>query len=161
MVKPMAEGNKEATMSTLKALVAVGVLAAFLAGSVVTNYIHPQPTAAMSASPAGQPQMYQADQAPMYQAEQARYVNRAPAVRYISERAPVERRVSERYVPVRDRDSVIRHKRTLKKEALIVGGSAAAGAAIGAAAHGGRGAAVGALAGGIAGLAYDLATRNH
>ncbi|HXN22579.1 MAG TPA: hypothetical protein VOA41_07540 [Candidatus Dormibacteraeota bacterium] len=147
-------------MSTLKALVAVGVLAAFLAGAVVTNYIHPQPTAAMTA-PAAQSQMYQAEQPQMYQAEQARYVNRAPAVRYISERAPVERRVSERYIPVRERDAVIHRKRTLKKEALIVGGSAAAGAAIGAAAHGGRGAAVGALAGGIAGLAYDLATRNR
>lgn len=147
-------------MSTLKALVAVAVLAAFLAGSVVTNYIHRQATAAMTspevrALQAGQ--MYSGDQPQLYQADQARYINRAPAVRYISERAPIERRTSERYIPVRE----VRHKRTLKKEALIVGGSAAAGAAIGAAAHGGRGAAVGALAGGIAGLAYDLATRNH
>ena len=51
-------------------------------------------------------------------------------------------------------------KRSLSKEVLIVGGSAGAGAAIGAAAGGGKGAAVGALSGGVAGLVYDLATRN-
>ena len=51
-------------------------------------------------------------------------------------------------------------KRSLEKEILIVGGSAGAGAAIGAAAGGGKGAAVGALSGGVAGLVYDLATRN-
>jgi hypothetical protein len=51
-------------------------------------------------------------------------------------------------------------KRSTEKEILIVGGSSAAGAAIGAAAGGGKGAAVGALSGGVAGLVYDLATRN-
>ncbi len=54
-----------------------------------------------------------------------------------------------------------RRKRSLEKEALIVAGSAGAGSAIGAAAGGGKGAAVGALSGGIAGLVYDLATRNR
>ena len=47
-----------------------------------------------------------------------------------------------------------------KKSALIVGGSAGAGAAIGAVAGGGKGAAIGAMSGGVAGLVYDLATRN-
>jgi len=51
-------------------------------------------------------------------------------------------------------------KRSLKKEVLIVGGSAGAGAAIGGIAGGGKGAGIGALSGGIAGLVYDLATRN-
>ena len=51
-------------------------------------------------------------------------------------------------------------KRSLEKEILIIGGSAGAGAAIGAVAGGGKGAAVGALSGGVAGLVYDLATRN-
>ena len=51
-------------------------------------------------------------------------------------------------------------KRSLQREALIVGGSAGAGAAIGAVAGGGKGAGIGALSGGIAGLIYDLATRN-
>ena len=56
--------------------------------------------------------------------------------------------------------TVTHKKRSLEKEALIVGGSAGAGAAIGAVAGGGKGAGVGALSGGIAGLVYDLATRN-
>jgi hypothetical protein len=51
-------------------------------------------------------------------------------------------------------------KRSLEREALIIGGSAGAGAAIGAVAGGGKGAGIGALTGGIAGLVYDLATRN-
>src|SRR5262245_34992987 len=50
-------------------------------------------------------------------------------------------------------------KRSLEKEVLIVGGSAGAGAAIGAVAGGGKGAGIGALSGGVAGLVYDLATR--
>ena len=53
-----------------------------------------------------------------------------------------------------------RNKRSLEKEILIVGGSAGAGAAIGAVAGGGKGAAIGGLSGGVAGLVYDLATRN-
>jgi hypothetical protein len=51
-------------------------------------------------------------------------------------------------------------KRSLEKEILIVGGSAGAGAAIGAVAGGKKGAGIGALSGGVAGLVYDLATRN-
>ena len=51
-------------------------------------------------------------------------------------------------------------KRSLGREALIVGGGAGAGAAIAAVAGGGKGAGIGALSSGIAGLIYDLATRN-
>lgn len=50
--------------------------------------------------------------------------------------------------------------RSWEKEALIIGGSSAAGAGIGALAGGKKGAGVGAAAGGIAGLIYDLSTRN-
>lgn len=151
-------------MSLLKGFVAVAVLAAFLAGAVVNSYVRPQPAAAMSAGevkslPITQDQVSDAQLSRVYQTNTADYVTRARPVRYI-ERAPSGRVISERYIPARD-TVVVHRKRTLKKEALIVGGGAAAGAAIGAAAHGGRGAAVGALAGGIAGLAYDLATRNH
>jgi hypothetical protein len=56
--------------------------------------------------------------------------------------------------------STPKKKRSLEKEVLIVGGSAGAGAAIGAVAGGGKGAGIGALSGGVAGLVYDLATKN-
>jgi hypothetical protein len=52
------------------------------------------------------------------------------------------------------------NKRSWEKEALIIGGSAGAGTAIGALAGGKKGAAVGAAAGGVGGLIYDLITRN-
>lgn len=52
-----------------------------------------------------------------------------------------------------------KNKRSWEKEVLIVGGSAGAGAAIGAVAGGAKGAGIGALSGGVAGLVYDLATR--
>jgi hypothetical protein len=51
-------------------------------------------------------------------------------------------------------------QRSWQKEVLIVGGSAGAGAAIGAVAGGKKGAAIGAVSGGVAGLIYDMATRN-
>lgn len=54
----------------------------------------------------------------------------------------------------------VHHKRSWEKEALIIGGSSAAGAGIGAIAGGGKGAGIGAASGGVAGLVYDLATRN-
>ncbi|HUG44802.1 MAG TPA: glycine zipper family protein [Acidobacteriota bacterium] len=50
--------------------------------------------------------------------------------------------------------------RSWEREVLIVAGSAGAGTAIGAIAGGRKGAAVGAVSGGVAGLIYDLATRN-
>jgi len=53
------------------------------------------------------------------------------------------------------------HKRTWEQEALIIGGSAGAGTAIGAIAGGKKGAGVGATAGGVGGLIYDLATRKR
>ena len=49
-------------------------------------------------------------------------------------------------------------KRSKKKSAAIIGGSAGAGAAIGALAGGGKGAGIGALVGGVGGLVYDRAT---
>ena len=52
------------------------------------------------------------------------------------------------------------NKRSWEKDALIIGGGAGAGTAIGALAGGKKGAAVGAAAGGVGGLIYDLVTRN-
>jgi hypothetical protein len=61
-----------------------------------------------------------------------------------------------------ERRPVVAHpkKRSWEKEVLIVGGSAGAGTAIGAIAGGKKGAGIGAISGGVAGLVYDLATRN-
>jgi hypothetical protein len=50
--------------------------------------------------------------------------------------------------------------RPWKKSALIIGGSAAGGAGIGALIDGGSGAKKGAVVGGLAGVVYDLATRD-
>jgi hypothetical protein len=52
------------------------------------------------------------------------------------------------------------NKRSWEQEALIIGGSAGAGTAIGAVAGGKKGAGVGAVAGGVGGLIFDLVTRN-
>lgn len=52
-------------------------------------------------------------------------------------------------------------KRSWEKEALIIGGSAGGGAAIGAVAGGKKGAAIGAAAGGVGGLIYDVLTRDN
>jgi hypothetical protein len=53
------------------------------------------------------------------------------------------------------------NKRSWEKDAVVIGGSAGAGTAIGALADGKKGAGVGAAAGGVGGLIYDLATRNR
>jgi hypothetical protein len=52
------------------------------------------------------------------------------------------------------------NKRSWEKEALIIGGAAGAGTAIGAATGGKKGAGIGAAAGGVGGLIYDLMTRD-
>ena len=79
---------------------------------------------------------------------------------------PVQERVIRQDVvdapaPVQRRVVRYPRKRTWEQEALIIGGSAGAGTAIGAIAGGKKGAAVGATVGGVSGLIYDLATRNR
>ncbi len=66
-----------------------------------------------------------------------------------SEREPRSRRV------------VVTRQRPLSHSVAIVGGSAGAGAAIGALAGGGKGAGIGALAGGGAGFIYDRLTHKR
>jgi hypothetical protein len=53
-----------------------------------------------------------------------------------------------------------RRHRSWEKELVIIGGSAGAGATVGALTGGKKGAGIGAAAGGVGGLIYDLATRN-
>jgi hypothetical protein len=59
-----------------------------------------------------------------------------------------------------DDRSINTNKRSTAKSAAIIGGGAAAGAAVGALAGGGKGAAIGAIAGGAGGYVYDRATKN-
>lgn len=54
----------------------------------------------------------------------------------------------------------VREERSTGKSVAIVGGSAAAGAAIGGIAGGGKGAALGAVTGGTAGFIYDRLTKD-
>lgn len=56
---------------------------------------------------------------------------------------------------------VVRKHRSTETSILIVAGSSAAGAGIGALAGGKKGAGIGAIAGGLGGLIYDRATANR
>ncbi len=114
-------------MTKARILIAIAVLAAFIAGSVFAGIIEPRLMGPPATVPA-----------------RTEVVAQQPA----------------RYVVERSRPAV-RRKRSWEREALIVGGSAGAGAAIGGLVKGKKGAGVGALTGGIAGLIYDLATRNR
>ena len=78
----------------------------------------------------------------------------------LSEHASRDQITSAPAVVDRRPEPAHKQKRSWEKDALIIGGSAGAGTAIGAIAGGKKGAAVGATAGGIGGLIYDLATRN-
>jgi hypothetical protein len=96
---------------------------------------------------------------------QASYPVQQPAVQ---ERVVYRDRVVERPVTRTARRTVsyaparteVKQGRSWKKSALIIGGSAAGGAGVGALLGGGSGAKKGALVGGVGGLVYDLATRN-
>ena len=79
---------------------------------------------------------------------------------HINESATRNEIMSAPAVVERRTEPAHRQKRSWEQEALIIGGSAGAGTAIGAVAGGKKGAAIGATAGGIGGLIYDLTTRH-
>ena len=90
---------------------------------------------------------------PVSTARPAVYSAPAPArTRTVASRQPVYRTASSE-VPQKS-------PRSWKKSALIIGGSAAGGAGLGAILDGKSGAKKGAIVGGIAGTVYDIATRN-
>jgi len=81
-----------------------------------------------------------------------------PVVERVVYREPV---VTRRAAPASRTTVVQKDGRSWKKSALIVGGSAAGGAGLGAIMAGKNGAKKGAVIGGVGGLVYDLATRNR
>lgn len=113
-----------------KVLIASGLLAAFLIGALAGGYIKPGLSNALNSTPS------------------ITSVGKRPASGV------------QRYVQTEEVRPVVRHRRSWEREVLIVAGSSGAGTAIGALAGGKKGAGIGALSGGIAGLVYDLATRN-
>jgi hypothetical protein len=125
-----------------KILIATGLLAAFIMGTVANSFY--QGSSAANA-PAEQSVIAPANASRPIAAARTQYV--APRRAVVERAQPVAAVAQEK-------------KRSLKNSALIIGGSAGAGAAIGAVAGGKKGAAVGAVSGGVAGLVYDLATRN-
>jgi hypothetical protein len=113
-----------------------------------------QPYAGVTLQPAAyngaqlQPVVY----TPQYQS----YPASRPARVYRPAATPVAAR--EQSAPVYQPE--LRQKRSTAKSVMIVGGSAAAGAGLGALAGGKKGAAIGAISGGVAGLIYDRMTAN-
>jgi hypothetical protein len=90
-----------------------------------------------------------------------------PAVQTFAAQPAVERVVYRERPVTRSRTvsqtryrEPVNNGRSWKKSALIIGGSAAGGAGLGAVVDGKSGAKKGAIIGGVGGLVFDLATRN-
>lgn len=132
----MIKGRGLDPMKT-KLIAAGALLAAFLIGVVTAGYIKPALGSA-STTASLQP---------------------APVATSRAVRAPAPYAVETPAGTVQEQPRVSRH-RPWERQVLIVAGSAGAGAGIGALAGGKKGAGIGALSGGVAGLIYDLATRN-
>jgi len=99
--------------------------------------------------------------APAYNTARAYPVSMSRPASY-SAPAPVRTRTAASRQPVayRTASEPVHTGRSWKKSALIIGGSAAGGAGIGAIVGGKGGAIKGAVLGGVAGTVYDIATRN-
>jgi hypothetical protein len=81
------------------------------------------------------------------------YGSRAVATRRVAYERPEYSRTTVTY-------RRYHHHRSLKHQVLLVAGTSAAGAGIGALAGGGKGAGIGAIAGGVGGLIYNAFTRH-
>ena len=140
----------------MKRFAIVGLIAAFLTGCVRVEY------------PVQSTQSVQPSQA--WPSGYAQPVNYAPPLAntlqlaepragqaFVSTREAVPQRVVYQRAP--ERRVVSRAKRSIGTSALIIGGSAAGGAGIGALIGGKKGAGIGALAGGGAAALWDQITR--
>src|SRR2546426_4555220 len=128
-----------------KILIAVGLVAAFVIGAMADGIY----TATTRAFNPTEEKSIASERTLQPSAVVSRTHLVQPRTVYVSNSAPVSAPVYQAH-----------KKRSLQREALIIGGSAGAGAAIGAVAGGKKGAGIGLLSGGVAGLIYDLATRN-
>jgi hypothetical protein len=129
-----------------KILIAAGLVLAFISG-VTASGIYSATSRAFNPAPDEKSIALEQTAKTLPAVSRTQFVQ--PRTVYVSNPAPTSTRTAQ-----------VKKQRSLKQEALIVGGGAGAGAAIGAVAGGGKGAAVGALSGGVAGLVYDLLTRH-
>ncbi len=143
-----------------KILFAAVTLAVFIGGAMIRAHVRPgsQTDPSQAYATQGPVPTYATPQPAEARshAETRNYAEPAPSAQAM---APTQA-VAPPPEPAFQPQPVLRH-RSLRRQALIVGGSAAAGTAIGAVAGGGKGAAVGAVSGGVAGLVYDLLTKNR
>jgi hypothetical protein len=131
-----------------------GLAAAATAGWMRTPQALPASATAASFQPPAQESLYETPQAA---APSVLYAT-APVRRFSTAPATPARAVRSAPVAYDDRGTTITKARSKKASAAIIGGSAAAGAAIGGLAGGGKGAIIGAIAGAGAGTVYDRMT---
>ena len=126
-----------------KLLAAGALIGSFLAGAIFQGYTE-----------AGEANAFNPPQNTVATAPRRAVSYLQPAATTMVERPVVYQEAPRQEAPRAQRS------RSWEREVLIVAGSSGAGAAIGGVAGGGKGAAIGAVSGGIAGLIYDLGTRN-
>jgi len=147
----------------MKRFAILGIVAAFMTGCVRVEY-PAQSAAQPQALPNGyaQPVNYAQPLQPVSYATQPAYAQPiantqfVPAPQVVTREAAPQRVVYQRAPEHR---VVTKPKRSLATSAMIIGGSAAGGAGLGALIGGKRGAGIGALAGGGAAALWDQITR--
>ena len=149
------------TTSGIAILATIGLVGCSRQTEVAQPLLNPAPTTTTTYND----ERYGSADIPSYSTMRSpvRTITTQPAAGYYDDRRVV---VSEPEVVYRDREtrrttSRRTRDRPFSHSAAIVGGSAGAGAIIGAVAGGGKGAGIGALAGGGAGLVYDRLTHKR